>query len=309
MSDDDALREEYLAFGDELGFLPKLHGPSYEDLVAQDTENTMALLAKYTFPGPDASVERSEHKTSSGIRLKAYRPDTLKPGQPLVYYIHGGGFAMGSVDLDDRFCDLLSKATGCIFVSVEYRLAPAFKHPVPLDDCVEGAKWCVENAASLGAKAGGIVIAGKSAGGGLVFGTALRLVDEGRGGDVAGLVPCQPLTVHPDAVPEEDRGRYGSYDENELHAAPLDDPYIWPLQHKNLAALPKTYMNGCGADTLRDDARLMKDLLDLNGVPNQYEEYEKLPHYFFVFPSSHLDKLRDEYFDKTAKGILWVMEE
>jgi versiconal hemiacetal acetate esterase len=138
----------------------------------------------------------------------------LKPSQPLVYYIHGGGFAMGSVDLDDRFCDLLSTSTGCIFVSVEYRLAPAFKHPIPLNDCVEGARWCVENAASLGAKAGPIVIAGKSAGGALAFATALRLIDEGRGGDVLGLVPCQPLTVHPDAVPEEFKDRYKSFEEH-----------------------------------------------------------------------------------------------
>lgn len=194
--------------------MPLLHGPTYDDLVAQDTKNGMAMLAKYTFPGPDASVEKSEHNTSSSIRLKSYKPDTLKPGQPLVYYIHGGGFAMGSVDLDDRFCDLLSKATGSIFVSVEYRLSPAFKHPIPLDDCVEGAKWCVENVESLGAKKGPIVIAGKSAGGSLVFATALRLIDEGRGSDVLGLVPCQPLTIHPDAVPAEFQDRYTSYDKN-----------------------------------------------------------------------------------------------
>ena len=231
----DALREEWHAvsdaatnlwystnsmaqFGEELGFLPLLHGPTYEDIVNQDTANGMALMAKYNFPGPDQSVQKSEHITSSGIRLKSYRPDTLRPSQPLVYYIHGGGFAMGSVDLDDRFCDLLSKATGSIFVSVEYRLAPAFKHPIPLNDCVEGAKWCVENAESLDARKGPIVIAGKSAGGSLVFATALRLIDEGHGNDVLGIVPCQPLTIHPDAVPENFKERYTSFDENGMLA-------------------------------------------------------------------------------------------
>ena len=51
----------------------------------------------------------------------------------------------------------------------------------------------------------------------------------------------------------------------DLHSAPLDDKYIWPLLHPNLKALPRVYMNACGADTLRDDARLMKELLDSNG--------------------------------------------
>lgn len=42
-------------------------------------------------------------------------------------------------------------------------------------------------------------------------------------------------------------------------------------------------------------------------VPNQYEEYAKLPHFFFAFPGRDLEKLNKEYFEKTAKGIQWVM--
>lgn len=175
------------------------------------------MISKFTFPGPETSVEKTDHKTSNGLRLKSYKPDTFIPNQPLVYYIHGGGFVIGSVDLDDRFCDVLSNDTGSVFVSVEYRLAPHHKHPVALDDCVEGAKWCVENAESLGAKKGPIVIAGKSAGGSLVFATALRLIDEGRGKDVLGIVPCQPLTIHPDAVPADFKSKYTSYEENGKH--------------------------------------------------------------------------------------------
>lgn len=84
-------------------------------------------------------------------------------------------------------------------------------HTIPL---FTGAKWCVENAESLGAKNGPITIFGKSAGGCLAFATALKLIDEGRGSDVLGVVPCQPITIHPDAVPEEFKTRYLSYDEN-----------------------------------------------------------------------------------------------
>ena len=171
-------------------------------------------MEKLTFPGPDTSVKTSEHRTANGIRLKSYKADTFKPGQPLIYYIHGGGFVFGSVDQDDRFLEPFSKATGCVFVSIEYRLAPKHKYPAALDDCVDGAKWCVENAESLGAKNGPIVIFGKSAGGCLAIATALKLIDEGRGNDVLGVVPCQPITIHPDAVPEDLRSRFLSYDEN-----------------------------------------------------------------------------------------------
>lgn len=172
------------------------------------------MVAKYAFPGPNPSVKTTEHKTDSGVRLKAYKPDTYKPDQPLIYYIHGGGFVIGSVDQDDRFINPLSRATGCVFVSVEYRLAPQHQYPAGLNDCVEGAKWCIEHAENLGAKTGPIVIVGKSAGGCLAFGVTLRLIDEGRGGDVLGIVPCQPITIHPDALPEEYKSRFTSYDEN-----------------------------------------------------------------------------------------------
>lgn len=43
-------------------------------------------------------------------------------------------------------------------------------------------------------------------------------------------------------------------------------------------------------------------------VPVKYDEYDKLPHYFFAFPSSHLDALRQEYFKKTSEGIRWVID-
>ena len=96
------------------------------------------MMRKLTFPGPDTSVNKSEHQTSTGIRLKSYKADTYKPDQPIIYYIHGGGFVMGSVDQDDRFLEPFSKATGCVFVSVEYRLAPKHKFPAGFQDCVDG---------------------------------------------------------------------------------------------------------------------------------------------------------------------------
>ena len=171
-------------------------------------------MAKYTVPGPDSSIEKSEHSTTSGIRIKGYKPPNLKPDQPLIYYIHGGGFVIGSVDEDDRFAEIHCKDTGCVFVSVEYRLAPQHKFPAGFQDCVDGAKWAIENAESLGARKGPIVIMGKSAGGGLALATALKLLDEGHRKDLHGVVPCQPTTVHPDAIPEKFKSTYTSYYEN-----------------------------------------------------------------------------------------------
>ena len=124
---------------------------------------------------------------------------------------------IGSVDEDDRFVNRHSRATGCVFVSVEYRLAPQHRFPAGLEDCVEGSKWCIEHAEQLGATQGPIIIMGKSAGGSLAFAVALRLIDEGRGGDILGVAPCQPLTIHPDVVLSELKPKYTAYTENADH--------------------------------------------------------------------------------------------
>lgn len=39
-----------------------------------------------------------------------------------------------------------------------------------------------------------------------------------------------------------------------------------------------------------------------------YDEYEKLPHYFFAYCSTHLDGIRSEYFKRTSAGIKFVVE-
>lgn len=50
----------------------------------------------------------------------------------------------------------------------------------------------------------------------------------------------------------------------DMYGAPQYDPFTYPLLHPMLGFIPKVYINACGADTLRDDARLLKGLLDEN---------------------------------------------
>ena len=51
----------------------------------------------------------------------------------------------------------------------------------------------------------------------------------------------------------------------DLYGVPKDNIYIFSVLHPRLKELPRVYMNACGADVLRDDARLMKELLESNG--------------------------------------------
>lgn len=109
-------------------------------------------------------------------------------------------------------------------MSVGYRLAPAHTWPAAHEDCADAAKYALSHVSELGADPeAGIVIVGSSAGGGMAFSTALRLIDHGLGDKVKGVVSMVPVTVHPDAVPEELRERYTSYEEHAEHTVNTKD--------------------------------------------------------------------------------------
>jgi len=66
-------------------------------------------------------------------------------------------------------------------------------------------------------------------------------------------------------------------------------------------------MAWAGQDTLRDDARLMRDALQAAGVQVKYDEFLGYPHYFWTFPHESLAKPSKEYMEKVVKGVKFVL--
>ncbi|MDV6320967.1 alpha/beta hydrolase, partial [Chromohalobacter sp. HP20-39] len=87
--------------------------------------------------------------TDGEIRVRLYEPDEAEGAGgngPLVVFLHGGGWVIGSIDTHDGICRLLARQSGCIVASVEYRLAPEHQWPVPLRDCEQALGYLVANA-------------------------------------------------------------------------------------------------------------------------------------------------------------------
>ena len=176
------------------------------------------LASKYDIPGPDTSVRtRDVQINEKGLTCRIYTPPISSDTHTLGLYFHGGGWANGDLDAEDAQCRLISKQCNIVLVSVDYRLAPKHRYPAALDDCTEAAIWAFGNRRTLGASSEPVSLIGSSAGGGLAFGTALRLIDEGLAVQVGGVVALVPVTVHPDAVPTDQRAKYTSYDEHAEH--------------------------------------------------------------------------------------------
>ncbi|WP_341940705.1 alpha/beta hydrolase [Microbacterium sp. LWH10-1.2] len=183
---------------------------------------------------------------------------------PGIFHTHGGGMIIGNRWLGvDGFLDWAERFNGVI-VTVEYRLAPEFPDPYPVEDCYAGLRWTAEHADELGIDPRRIVIAGGSAGGGLAAGAALLARDR-RGPALLGQMLLYPMlddrdetvsTRQIDGVGLWDRGS------NVLGwTALLGDRkgtaevsiYAAPARAADLAGLPPAFIDCGSAEVFRDE--------------------------------------------------------
>ncbi|OAA21770.1 esterase/lipase [Frankia sp. EI5c] len=209
------------------------------------------------------------------VPVRVYRPAgdaTAESGDgpptgptPGVLNIHGGGFVLGNVDIDDTSCLGLVRELGVVVVSVDYRLAPEHPFPAPLEDCYAALEWMAANSAELGVDPTRIAVRGISAGGGLS--AALALLTRDRGGP--------PLCFQFLGVPEVDDRldtpsmrrfvdtpmwnrpnaviSWASYLGEGVPGTPDVSPYAAPARATDLAGLPPAYISVMEFDPLRDE--------------------------------------------------------
>ena len=130
-------------------------------------EPTVARAGMEMMTAP-STVELHEIRevNADGVAARLYRPNDRKDLGLLVFY-HGGGWVLGSMNTHDDVCRKLALAMGHAVLSVDYRLAPEFAFPEPLNDCIVALRWAHANAAELGIDATRIAVGGDSAGGNL----------------------------------------------------------------------------------------------------------------------------------------------
>ena len=126
----------------------------------------------------------------TSLRLDLYTPSEAPSGLPTLLYLHGGAWAVG--DKSDAVAERLMPivANGFAVASVNYRLIPSVRFPVPVHDVKAAVRWLRANAAEYGLDPDRIAIGGVSAGGHLASLTALTAGDaqlEGNVGDHLGV--------------------------------------------------------------------------------------------------------------------------
>lgn len=232
-------------------------------------------------------VDRTIPGPAGEIPIKVFTPIGEGP-LPLLIFLHGGGWVIGSPNTHARLCAELAQGAGIVVMSVDYRLAPEHPAPASLDDCVAAIRWGAENAAEIGADATRFAVGGDSAGANLSAAAALRLRDEG------GPMPSFLLLIYGaftgdlnlPSVIENAEGKiltrramewfYGHYLSG---GASYDDPYIAPIKG-NLRGMPPARLIVGTLDPLLDDSKLFAAKLEEAGVRARLSIYQDMPHVF-----------------------------
>jgi acetyl esterase len=222
------------------------------------------------------------------VRVRLYRDATHHP-RPLLLWLHGGGFAGGTLDDIDVTCAGLARRTGLTVISLDYRLAPENPFPAALHDTYDAVTWLSENGEAFGGD-GRVVAGGQSAGANLVAAACLMARDQGRRSVIRQILcyPCLDFDYDSESHRLFDgvllNRRDSEWLDSQYLAGQPVTPYAAPLTADDLSGLPPALILGAGLDPLRDDARRYARRLTDHAVDIVYLEYDNTPHAFFNFP-------------------------
>jgi acetyl esterase len=236
-----------------------------------------------------ASVEDRKIPGPAGaIAVRIYQPDGAGV-KPVLVYLHGGGWVIGTLDSYDATCRELAQGAGCVVVAVDYRLAPEHRYPAAPEDCYAALRWVAANAASLGADARRLAVGGDSAGGNLSAVVSQMARDKG------GPAIRFQLLIYPVTDADFTRRSYVDNAEGYLlttasmrwfwdHYLPdpgqRAEPYASPLRAADLSGLPPAWVCTAEFDPLRDEGEADAKRLQQAGVSTTLTRFDGLIHGF-----------------------------
>jgi len=248
--------------------------------------------SRAVFRGPEVALSRIEPLSIPGpagaIPARLYASGATR-GLPVLVYFHGGGWVIGSLDSHDDLCRRMALESGCLVISVDYRLAPEHKFPAAVDDAFAATRWIATNATKLGGNPKRIAVGGDSAGGNLAAVVALQARDAG------GPALRFQLLIYPVAAKDFTLPSMRAYGEGFLLTAtgmhwfwnhylsmPGDarDVRACPILAPSLKGLPRAHIVLAEYDILRDEGEEYGRRLDQAGVPVQVVCYDGMIHAF-----------------------------
>ena len=251
-------------------------------------------IAKIALP----RVEELQIPARDGALLAArlYAPQAQAQGVgegegrplPVLMYLHGGGFTVGSIDTHDQLCRSLAHQAGCAVVSLNYRLAPEWQFPTASNDAWDALQWLAAEGTALGLDTTRMAVGGDSAGGTLAASCAILARD-------AGLPLALQLLIYPGTTAHQDTDSHETF----AHGLLLEKEGIawffsnyvrddadradWrfaPLLAPDVDGVAPAFICLAELDPLVDEGVAYADKLRMAGVAVDLEIYRGVTHEF-----------------------------
>jgi len=269
--------------------------PAVGDVEIRRKNLTAGMAGAAAAREPVPGIERTDVSiaTSDGAKLRLSLYSSAMGDAPgsAVLYLHGGGFIVPLLPIYDGLMRNYTKRTGVPMVLVDYRVAPEYPHPIPVEDCYTALCWLADNATELGVNLQRIAVMGESAGGGLAAGVALLARD--RGGPalaqqllIYAMLDDRTIGPDPQLPPEylvfsydDNRTGWGALLGPAYHRGDVS-PYAAPARASDLSGLPETYVDVGDLDILRDESIEYARRLIAAGIPTELHVIPGLPHGF-----------------------------
>lgn len=248
--------------------------PAFETMSPEECRNVFEELRDPD--APVAEVANVEDREIAGVPVRVYIPEGTGP-RPVLQWMHGGGWVIGSVERADPTVRELCNRSGHVVVSLGYRLAPESQFPAAVEDALAVADWLAANAAELGGDPALMAVGGDSAGGNLA-----AVTSQMRPGVFRLQVLIYPSVDATMSFPSIDTYAEGFlltkawmlwFVDHYLGGIDVDlkDPQVSPLYASDrvLLACPPAFVLTVGYDPLQDEGMAYADKLESNGVAVQ----------------------------------------
>ena len=225
------------------------------------------------------------------VPTRVYLPHEPSWAQPLpvLVFLHGGGFTVGSPDTVDAVARMLCMRAECAVLSVDYRLAPEHKFPRAFDDAYAVVRWAHAEAHAHGFDPERIAVGGDSAGGTLAAACAIAARDDG-------IRLALQLLIYPGTCAHQDTPSHFAYADGYLltretilwffdqyigQPADRDDWRFAPLNAPDLQGVAPAWIGVGEFDPLVDEGVAYGRALAAAGVPTDLNLYAGMVHTFF----------------------------
>lgn len=281
--------------------LAALNPPSVLDLTVAERRSGLRQLL--SFSGPNAPLRGVEERILTGpggapLALRIYFPpaEAVQPAKagdapwPALIYFHGGGLVAGSLDTHDPICRSLSNASGCVLLSVDYRLAPEHPFPAAVEDGCFATAWIAAHAPDLGIDPARIGVCGDSAGATLAAVVCQTLVRTGGARLALQFLLCPIMDFGAVTASRRDYATGYLVDQATLdhdlkhylgEGGDPTHPRVSPLRAPDVSGLPPTCIHTAEFDPLRDEGAAYADRLESAGIRTTYRCHSGMIHLFY----------------------------